>query len=269
LKKLNKEKTKMTTQIQLTEALAQKEAVGTSLSQSQQRLEEISKLLTDPSSNVPELTVERRLLIDSREVFETQLEAIAKQIKSLEAKLVNESKDARKAELEAFLAGWEGELGPRLKKIQTLSDQLLKEMRLLHSESQPYSSASFEVGQRDFVLFGIQTLPVVAAPGAFGTKFALGSQQVDLIDPAIKAAALQAQIAQDAAIADRNKQAQIQRDKAAREKELTYHKGVIARCTSALQYRGLNDKERRQFSSDLASSKRSLARLEKELAIAT
>jgi septal ring factor EnvC (AmiA/AmiB activator) len=96
----------MTTQTQLTEALAQKEAVKTSLSQAQQRLEEIAQLLTDPSSNAPELSAERRLLTDSVEVFETQLKAIATQITSLERQLVTESKAARKVELEAFLAGW-------------------------------------------------------------------------------------------------------------------------------------------------------------------
>jgi hypothetical protein len=144
----------------------------------------------------------------------------------------------------------------------------LKEMRSLYAESQPYSSASFEVGQRDFALFGIQTLPVVAAPGAFGTKFALGSQQVDLVDPAIKAAAHKAQIEQDAAIADREKERQIQLEKTRKEKELAYHKGVIARCTKALEYRGLSSREQSSLQDDLASSKRCLARLEKAVAIA-
>jgi hypothetical protein len=139
---------------------------------------------------------------------------------------------------------------------------------LHYQESQPYQSASFELGQREFALFGPQVLPKVAMPGAFGTRFALGSQQVDLIDPAIKAAALQAQRDEDMRNADRQRDAQLQRNRLAKEKELTYHKGVIARCTSALESKWLNSREQSSLQDDLASSKRSLARLEKELAIA-
>jgi chromosome segregation ATPase len=138
----------------LVAAIAQKEAAEDSLNKVQQRIAEITELLKNPSSNVPELTSERRLLLDSVETFGVQVEILSSRVMTLEIAIATETEALRIQALERELTQKKQAFEPCLQKIEAAAAALAEALAESYQLAQPINGLAAELGQSHLIAFG-------------------------------------------------------------------------------------------------------------------
>jgi chromosome segregation ATPase len=159
----------------LAAAIAQKEVAEDSLNKVQQRIAEITELLKNPSSNVPELTSERCLSLDSLEAFNIQVEILSSRVLTLEIAIATETEALRIQALQRELTQKKQAFESTLPKIEAAVAALSEALAEAYQLAQPINALAVELGQPHPIAFGHIAQVHINRKPLFGGEIAIGN----------------------------------------------------------------------------------------------